>query len=92
MGEVRGIGMITAFDIDQRVVGSEFGPALHRRFRHDEHMLVRSYKNGQAVGFGPPLILTKEDVDEILARLERAITAAEDEHGFVRELATGKSN
>ena len=92
MGEVRGIGMITAFDIDQRVVGSEFGPALHQRFRHDEHMLVRIYKNGQAVGFGPPLILTKEDVDEILARLERAITEAEDEHGFVRELATAKTN
>jgi len=81
MGEVRGIGMITAFDIAQDVVGPEFGPALHQRIRDHEHMFVRDYKNGQAVGFGPPLILTNEDVDEVVSRIERAITAVEAERG-----------
>lgn len=82
MGEVRGIGMITAFDIDQDVVGPEFGPALHRHIREHEHMFVRAYKEGQAVGFGPPLVLTHDDIDEIVGRIERSVTATEAEHGI----------
>lgn len=76
MGDVRGIGMMTAFDIDQDRVGSDFGPELHERIR-DEHMFVRNYKNGQAVGFGPPLIMTKDDIDEVVRRIDRAITDIE---------------
>jgi adenosylmethionine-8-amino-7-oxononanoate aminotransferase len=78
MGEVRGIGMINAFDIDQDRVGSDFGPELHDRIRA-ERMFVRSYKDGQAVGFGPPLTMTKDDIDEVVRRVDRALAALEAE-------------
>lgn len=78
IGEIRGIGMITAFDINQDRVGEEFGPILHDRIRA-EHMFVRNYKDGQAVGFGPPLTITREEIDEVVRRIDRAVTGLEAE-------------
>jgi L-2,4-diaminobutyrate transaminase len=79
VAEVRGAGLLVAVEFAQ-------DPAQKQRFDADrkvgqqlaaacleEGVIVRSMPHGDILGFAPPLIITKADVDEIVQRVQRAV-------------------
>ena len=66
--------MMAAFDFDTGTVGAEFGKAVHKQIVR-ERLFVRDYLDSQTIGFLPSLTLTTENTDEIIERLDLAITA-----------------
>jgi 4-aminobutyrate--pyruvate transaminase len=82
VGEVRGIGLIAAVDL-ARSRESERPDELPGQLgaRVNELLLrqgVISRNMIDALAFCPPLIITHEQVDELLSRLDRALTDAAD--------------
>ncbi len=77
VGEVRGAGMLAAVEFVARPQSRErFDPALKVGARvstaaRDRGLIVRAMPHGDIVGFAPPLVTTKEQIDEIveIARL-----------------------
>jgi L-2,4-diaminobutyrate transaminase len=89
VGEVRGVALLGAlefvadktrkqrFDVDLKVGARVAGACL-------EHGLIaRAMPHGDILGFAPPLIVTRENVDEIIDRTRRAVDGVTDE--LVRE-------
>lgn len=79
VGEVRGVGMLAAiefmsdpsnrkpFDLKQQV-GAKVAAACMSR-----HMIARAMPGYDVLGFAPPLVTTKEDVDEIVRITKEAV-------------------
>ncbi|MGJ7459885.1 aminotransferase [Halomonas sp. MA07-2] len=89
VGHVRGVGMLAALEFsvnpEQR---KHFDPALKVGPRIaaaalDENLIARAMPQGDILGFAPPLIATRAEVDEIVARTRRAVNRVTDE--LVRE-------
>jgi L-2,4-diaminobutyrate transaminase len=79
VAEVRGAGLLGAIEFAQdpkeRV---RFDPALKIGPRlaaacAEEGVLVRALPHGDIIGFAPPFIVTREDIDEIVKRVARAV-------------------
>lgn len=85
VGEVRGVGMLAAL---------EFSPVPARRAFFDpalkvgprvsaaamsENLIARAMPQGDILGFAPPLVTTRAEVDEIVARAKRAVDKVTDE-------------
>jgi L-2,4-diaminobutyrate transaminase len=79
VAEVRGAGLLGAIEFAEdpakrvrfdpaKKVGSQIVSACI-----DEGVIVRSLPHGDIVGFAPPLIVTRSDIDEIVSRVARAI-------------------
>jgi L-2,4-diaminobutyrate transaminase len=79
VAEVRGVGLLAAVEFAQ-------DPAAQQRFDADlkvgpqlaaacieEGVIARALPHGDILGFAPPLILTREDADDIVARVTRAV-------------------
>ncbi|HEY4212258.1 MAG TPA: aminotransferase [Steroidobacteraceae bacterium] len=78
VAEVRGVGLLAAiefaqdpkqkvyFDSSQKVALKIATACI------DEGVLVRALQHGDIVGFAPPLIVTEEEIDDIVARVARA--------------------
>jgi L-2,4-diaminobutyrate transaminase len=89
VGEVRGVGLMAAiefvanrekktrFDADLKV-----GARMSKAAR-DRGLIARALPHGDILGFSPPLVATKEEIDEIVAISEAAVRAVMDE--LVRE-------
>ncbi len=85
VGEVRGVGLMaavefvadkdskTAFDLDLKVAPKVSSAAL------ENGVIVRAMPNQSAIGFAPPLIVDKADVDDIIDRVKRAVDSVTDE-------------
>lgn len=78
-GEVRGIGMLQAIDVncDPPVPAyseseEQVAASILAAFRK-ERLLGRVY--GQTIGFCPSLCATSSDIDEIVSRVERAVSS-----------------
>jgi L-2,4-diaminobutyrate transaminase len=79
VAEVRGVGLLggiefaqdpaqrTRFDPAQKV-GSQLATACL-----EEGVIVRAMPHGDILGFAPSLIVTREDIDEIIGRVARAV-------------------
>ncbi|MEJ0039773.1 MAG: aminotransferase [Gammaproteobacteria bacterium] len=79
VAEVRGVGLLAAiefaqdpakkqrFDADRRV-GAQLAAACL-----EEGVIVRSMPHGDILGFAPPLVITRDEVDEVVARVMRAV-------------------
>jgi len=89
VGDVRGVGMLAALefsaDPEKR---AHFDPALKVGPRIaaaalDENLIARAMPQGDILGFAPPLIATRDQVDEIVARARRAVDRVTD--ALVRE-------
>ncbi len=89
VGNVRGVGMLAALEFsvnpEQR---AHFDPALKVGPRIaaaalDDNLIVRAMPQGDILGFAPPLIATRDEIDEIVARTRRAVDRVTDE--LVRE-------
>ena len=79
VAEVRGAGLLAAVEFAQdpaqkqrfeanRKVGQQLAAACL-----EEGVIARSMPHGDILGFAPPLITTRADVDEIVQRVQRAV-------------------
>ena len=79
VAEVRGVGLLGAIefaeDPTQRTrfdPGAKVGPRIAAACI-EEGVIVRALPHGDIIGFAPPLIVTRDDIDDILARVARAV-------------------
>lgn len=81
IGEVRGVGLIAAVElVADKKTKAKFDPvgkvALYLFERAQEHgLIVRAIQD--YIAFCPPLIVTPEQIDEILARFGAALNETE---------------
>lgn len=81
VGEIRGVGMLAAVEfVADRQRKERFDPALKVGARlsaaaRKRGLITRAMPHGDILGFAPPLVLTRDDADEIVA----ITTAAVDE-------------
>jgi L-2,4-diaminobutyrate transaminase len=79
VAEVRGVGLLAAIEFAQ-------DPKTRQRFEADrnvgrqlaaacleEGVIVRALPHGDILGFAPPLIVTTDEVDDIVRRVARAV-------------------
>jgi L-2,4-diaminobutyrate transaminase len=85
VGEVRGIGLMAAVELvaDKSTPtafdpGLKLGPKL-AKICLDEGMIVRALFQSTAIGFSPPLIVNRAQVDDIIQRFQTALTRFEKE-------------
>jgi 4-aminobutyrate--pyruvate transaminase len=80
VGEVRGVGMVGAIElVEDKAAKKNFDPARKigpRLVKHGEEQGVnlRAVMN-DSIGFSPPLVITKDEVTEMLDRVERSLDA-----------------
>ncbi|GHE21571.1 aminotransferase [Halomonas urumqiensis] len=85
VGQARGVGMLAALEFSANPARREhFDPALKVGPRIaaaalDENLIARAMPQGDILGFAPPLITTRDQVDEIVARAKRAVDKVADE-------------
>ncbi len=79
VGEVRGIGLLAALEFSaDKSTKTPFEPskgvgAAVSAACLQEGLIARAMPHGDILGFAPPLIVTREDVDNIVAMTRRAI-------------------
>lgn len=85
VGDVRGIGLLLGLElVSDRAAkapfaeGLQVGKRLTRKMR-EQGVIMRA--GGDRVTLGPPLCITRDDVDEIVAAMDRAIGEIEGEVG-----------
>lgn len=89
VGNVRGVGMLAALEFSVHPEARKhFDPALKVGPRIaaaalDENLIARAMPQGDILGFAPPLIATRDEIDEIVTRARRAVDRVTDE--LVRE-------
>jgi 4-aminobutyrate--pyruvate transaminase len=80
VGEVRGVGMVGAIElVEAKGARKNFDPARKigpRLVKHGEEqgVILRAMMN-DSIGFSPPLVITKDEVTEMLDRVERSLDA-----------------
>ncbi|KXS38275.1 aminotransferase class III-fold pyridoxal phosphate-dependent enzyme [Modicisalibacter tunisiensis] len=85
VGNVRGVGMLAALEFSPAAAKrAHFDPALKVGARIssaalEENLIARAMPQGDILGFAPPLVATRDDVDEIVARAKRAVDKVADE-------------
>ncbi|MYZ46330.1 aminotransferase [Propylenella binzhouense] len=79
VGEVRGVGLLAALqfaaDPDEK---TPFDPALGVGAKVsaaalEEGLIARAMPNGDILGFAPPLIITRGEIDQLVAMTKRAV-------------------
>ncbi|MER9896051.1 aspartate aminotransferase family protein [Mesorhizobium sp. M0119] len=89
VGEVRGVGLMGAIEfVADRHNRKRFDPMLKVGARiskaaRDRGLIARAMPHGDILGFAPPLVATKAEVEEIVAIAESAVRFVMDE--LVRE-------
>lgn len=79
VGEVRGIGLLAALEfVADKDAKEKFPPETSVGARisaacWENGIIARAMPHGDILGFAPPLILTKEDVDEIIIRTQKSL-------------------
>ncbi|RUV40476.1 aspartate aminotransferase family protein [Mesorhizobium sp. M1A.T.Ca.IN.004.03.1.1] len=85
VGEVRGVGLMGAIEfVADRHKRKRFDPTLKVGARiskaaRDRGLIARAMPHGDILGFAPPLIATKAEVEEIAAIAESAVRSVMDE-------------
>ncbi len=80
VGEVRGIGMLGAIELVEdkasrrRYPGNGRAGALCRDFALGEGLILRA--TGDTLLFSPPLVITPEEIDELVAKTQKALDLA----------------
>ena len=82
VGDVRGEGMLCAVefveDRDSRRFfdpARKIGPAISAALLQQDNIVARAMPQGDILGFAPPLCLTREEADQIVAGTQSAIKA-----------------
>ena len=90
VGDIRGAGLLAALEfVADRDTPRAFEPELQVGNRlaaacREEGVIVRPLPHGDILGFSPPLIITREAVDEVVARVQRGV-----ERGFAQLIREG---
>ncbi|TIY09177.1 MAG: aminotransferase class III-fold pyridoxal phosphate-dependent enzyme, partial [Mesorhizobium sp.] len=85
VGEVRGVGLMGAIElVADRDNRKRFDPSLKVGARiskaaRDRGLIARAMPHGEILGFAPPLVTTKSEVEEIVAIAESAVRFVMDE-------------
>ncbi|MGX9120674.1 aminotransferase [Mesorhizobium sp. BHbsci] len=85
VGEVRGVGLMGAIEfVADRNNRKRFDPTLKVGARiskaaRDRGLIARAMPHGDILGFAPPLVATKAEVEEIVAIAESAVRVVMDE-------------
>ncbi len=85
VGEIRGVGLIAGLElVADKATKRAFEPATkvaHRVAQHclEEGLIVRALPVGHVLAFSPPLCITREQVDEVIDRFGRGLSAVTDE-------------
>lgn len=85
VGEVRGVGLMAAIEfVADRAKKTRFAPALTVGARvskaaRNGGLIARAMPHGDILGFAPPLVTTKAEVDEMVAIAESAVRSVMDE-------------
>lgn len=85
VGEVRGVGLMGAIEfVADRDSKTRFDPALKVGARvskaaRDRGLIARAMPHGDILGFAPPLVITRAEVDEIVAIAEASVRQVLDE-------------
>lgn len=85
VGNVRGVGMLAALEFSpQPATRKAFDPTLKVGPRIaaaalDENLIARAMPQGDILGFAPPLVTSRDEIDEIVARAQRAVDRITDE-------------
>lgn len=84
VGEVRGVGLLGAVEfVADRKNKTRFDPSLGIGRRvvaecREEGVIVRAMPGGDTMGFSPPLVITRPEIDDILERCARALSRVTD--------------
>ncbi len=75
VGEVRGRGLIAAVDLHNRAKDEAFPATVPYRLQQacQDHGLILRAVGGTAIAFCPPLIISREQIDELLGKFSRAL-------------------
>ncbi|SHF22707.1 L-2,4-diaminobutyrate transaminase [Modicisalibacter ilicicola DSM 19980] len=85
VGNVRGIGLLAALEFSPDKANREhFAPSLKVGARVsnaalEENLIARAMPHGDILGFAPPLVVNRGEIDEIVARAKRAVDKVTDE-------------
>ncbi len=85
VGEVRGVGLLAAVEfVADRKAKTRLDPALKVGPRIAaaavaDGLIARAMPHGDILGFAPPLVITRDEVDEVVARAKNAVTKIADE-------------
>ena len=85
VGEVRGVGMLAGIEfVADREKKTRFEPGLKVGARiskaaRDRGLIARAMPHGDILGFAPPLVTTRAEVDEIVDIAEKAVRQVMDE-------------
>ncbi|MGM0784054.1 MAG: aminotransferase [Pseudomonadota bacterium] len=85
VGDVRGVGMLAAVEFAADPARRQaFDPSLKVGPRIaaaalEQNLIARAMPQGDILGFAPPLVATRAEVDEIVARTRRAVDQVADE-------------
>lgn len=85
VGEVRGVGLMGAIEfVADRDKKRRFDPCLKVGARvskaaRDRGLIARAMPHGEILGFAPPLVITKAEIDQIVLIAESAIRSVMDE-------------
>jgi 4-aminobutyrate--pyruvate transaminase len=80
VGEVRGVGLIAGVELAvDKAAHKPFDPSVKAgprlaKLAESEGVILRAMVN-DSMGFSPPLIITEAEIDEMLARVSRALDA-----------------
>jgi 4-aminobutyrate--pyruvate transaminase len=79
VGNVRGVGLMAALELvadkeSKRSFDPSFKVKDFLRARAQDHgLIVRAVLSGDTIAFAPPLIITQEEIGEMMTRLSRAL-------------------
>ncbi|HEX6013193.1 MAG TPA: aminotransferase class III-fold pyridoxal phosphate-dependent enzyme, partial [Geminicoccaceae bacterium] len=79
VGEVRGVGLLAALEfVADKEAKAPFDPALKvgpkvSAAALDEGMIARAMPHGDILGFAPPLVITRAEVDQVVEMTRRAV-------------------
>jgi len=85
VGEVRGVGMLGALEfVADRSTKTRFDAGLKVGARiskaaRERGLSARAMPHGDILGFAPPLVTTKDEIDEIVGIAEQAVRQIMDE-------------
>ncbi len=78
VGEIRGVGLVAAMElVEDKATKKNFEPGKKigpRLLKHgEEHGVILRAMINDSIGFSPPLIITKDEINEMLDRVEKAL-------------------
>ena len=84
MGEIRGLGLLVGIElVKDRKTKERFSREIGPKFNELALQKGLRVKVGNVIGLAPPLIVTREDIDEIVRIVDEVITELENDQNLL---------